>query len=156
MSEGSAQGRGRRRWLAAAPRRRCWRPGRRRQSPLSRTGPRTANVRGAMQGADERKGECACARRGRTPLLLPPLLSCRRHCRWKPPLGSPLFWGCHMICCRCRRTCGSAFLTAGGGAGVVGISVSLSCAVESPLMLRIVFFSYRKYLYLETLPVHIP
>ncbi|XLU81121.1 hypothetical protein S245_004541 [Arachis hypogaea] len=90
-----------------------------------------------MRGADERKGECTCARRGRASLLLPLVLSYRRHCRWKPPLGSPLLWGCHMICCHCRRTCGSAFPTAGGGAGVAGISVSLPCAVESPPMLRI-------------------
>ncbi|QHO56278.1 uncharacterized protein DS421_3g72370 [Arachis hypogaea] len=145
MSEGSMQGRGRKRWLAAALRRRCWRSGRRRQSPLSRAGPRIANVRGAMQGADERKGECACAHRGRAPLLLPPLLSYRRHYRWKPPLGSPLFWSCHMICCPCQRTCGSAFPIAGGGAGVAGNTIGTTatrCSCSSLVAVQVLIVAF--------------
>nr|XP_025628102.1 uncharacterized protein LOC112721245 [Arachis hypogaea] len=54
------------------------------------------------------------------PLLrfMPPELLCRCQNFWSLP-----FWGCHMLRCRCRRTCGSAFPTAGGGMGVDGNTI---------------------------------
>ncbi|XLU81996.1 hypothetical protein S245_005416 [Arachis hypogaea] len=49
---------------------------------------------------------------------MPPELLCRCQNFWSLP-----FWGCHMLRCRCRRTCGSTFSTAGGGAGVAGNTI---------------------------------